>query len=100
MTSYIRIAHLETTWSAMTRTSFSYLFRKVVTLIRPTHTGPLFQVIPIASGYVIAAIWPDGTIDILAGVYNDDASAARWISDHAYRYVGQRTAPSPTQSLG
>lgn len=63
--------------------------------IRPTDmpdSGTLFKVCPHASGqgYVIEALWPDGTAEQLSGIYLTPADAQLWVNQRSKAWLATR----------
>jgi hypothetical protein len=43
------------------------------------------------SGWIINAIWPDGEVEQLLGVFRSQTDAERWIRTHAAAFIEQRS---------
>jgi hypothetical protein len=49
---------------------------------------PTFNVRALKSdGYVIDAIWPDGSIELVAGVFVAPESAAKWVNEQGDAWI-------------
>ena len=50
---------------------------------------PIFNVkaLETGAGYIIEAIWPDGRIERLVGLYTSPAYAAKWVNEHGEAWI-------------
>jgi hypothetical protein len=50
---------------------------------------PTFNVKALATGagYIIEAIWPDGGVERLVGLYRRPEDAARWVNQHGDSWI-------------
>jgi hypothetical protein len=57
----------------------------------PGKQKPQFKTLPHPeSGWIIHAIWPDGEVEQLIGVFKSQMDAERWIRTHAAGFIEQR----------
>jgi hypothetical protein len=50
---------------------------------------PIFNVkaLETGAGYIIEAIWPDGRIERMVGLYTSPAYAAKWVNEHGEAWI-------------
>ncbi len=60
---------------------------------------PRFVIRLVDGEFVIDALWPDGSLEQLVGVFTSEEGAERWISENASMYVAQKTDSDKKPSI-
>ena len=57
-----------------------------------TDERPLFKVrfLDDGSGYVIDAVWPDGAVEEIPGLYSHTRFAQHWVMEHSEKWIEDR----------